>query len=53
MSLAMLFASRCEDIADDLPPALTEGLAEGPYGRPYLCGVDAQLLTGFPAQSPL
>lgn len=47
-ALALLFASRCADITDDLPEALNTDQGRGPYDRTYLHGIDRQLLHKFP-----
>jgi ADP-ribosyl-[dinitrogen reductase] hydrolase len=50
-ALGMLFASRCTDLTNDLPPNLYATLCAGggEYGLAYLGQVDAQLMRRFPA----
>jgi len=47
-SLAMIMASRCPEIKNDLPVALYDGLEKGRFGRDYLMGMDARLVEVFP-----
>jgi ADP-ribosylglycohydrolase len=47
-AIAMGPASCCDEIEQDLPPQLFEGLENGRHGREYLAAVDEMLLKKFP-----
>jgi hypothetical protein len=47
-AIAMGPASCCEEIEQDLPPQLVEGLENGRYGREYLAELDEKLLKKHP-----
>lgn len=47
-SLAMIMASRCSEIKNDLPPALYDGLESGVYGVDYLRDIDDKADKLFP-----
>lgn len=47
-AMAMVMASRCSDIADDLPTGLRETLENRAFGRDYLTRVDESLERLFP-----
>lgn len=51
-AVAMVIASRCHDLIDDLPPALHEGLDQSRYGANYLRDLDAQAFKAFPPRPP-
>jgi ADP-ribosyl-[dinitrogen reductase] hydrolase len=42
-AIAMGVASCAPDVEQDLPPALVQGLEDGPYGRRYLMALDERL----------
>jgi ADP-ribosylglycohydrolase len=42
-AIALVAASLCEELDDDLPPELYEGLEDGPFGRAYLAAIDEKL----------
>lgn len=46
-AIAMAAASTSEQFAWDLPPALTEDLEKGAFGRPYLMKIDRALARKF------
>jgi hypothetical protein len=41
-------ASCCDEIEQDLPPQLFNGLENGRYGRDYLVSLDEKLLKKYP-----
>lgn len=43
-SMALAAGSCCQEIAQDLPQHLIDGLENGPYGRDYLRALDARLM---------
>ena len=51
-ALAMVMATRCRDITNDLPVELTDKLENKLYGREYLQNFDAKLLNSFPLNRP-
>jgi ADP-ribosylglycohydrolase len=48
-SIALGIGSCCEEIEQDLPADLINGLENGPYGRDYLIDLDQKLLAQVPA----
>lgn len=48
-AIAMVIASRCQDLADDLPQGLRDGVENGAYGRDYLAKIDEKAARAFPA----
>jgi ADP-ribosylglycohydrolase len=42
--MALAAGSCCEEVAQDLPQHLIDGLENGPYGRDYLRALDARLM---------
>lgn len=48
-AIAMVIASRCNDLPDDLPQTLRDGVENGAYGRDYLAEVDKKAAAFFPA----
>ncbi len=48
-AIAMTLASKCKDIADDLPKKLHDGLENGTYGADYLKEMDRKAAALFPA----
>jgi ADP-ribosyl-[dinitrogen reductase] hydrolase len=44
-TIALAAGSCAADLPADLPPALLAGLESGPFGRPYLGGLDARLMS--------
>jgi ADP-ribosyl-[dinitrogen reductase] hydrolase len=47
-AIAMGLASLSPEYTSDVPKVLREGLEAGPYGTPFLQGLDAALATKFP-----
>jgi len=50
-AVALGAASCAEDVEQDLPPVLVEGLENGPYGRDYLVALDRRLADEWRALS--
>ena len=49
-AIAMAVGSRQKDIIWDIPPNLTDGLENGPFGATYLKEIDKKLMARFPRE---
>lgn len=52
-AIALAAASCCEEVSQDLPAHLFEGLENGTYGRDYIINLDKQLLILASAPAPV
>ena len=50
-AVGMFAAALCEEIEQDIPAVLVEGLENGPFGREYLEDLDQRFLERYPRQA--
>jgi len=50
-AIGMFAAALCEEIEQDLPAVLVEGLENGPFGHDYLVDLDRRFLEKYPRQA--